>query len=179
MKVVDTEIEGVKIIEPKVFNDSRGFFFESFNDQKFHEALGVINFIQDNESYSRKGVLRGLHFQSSPFSQAKLVRCVQGKVLDVVVDLRNDSPSFKKWISVELSSDNKRQLFVPRGFAHGFVVLSDYAVFAYKVDNMYSKDHEGGIIFNDPDLSIDWVIDESELILSEKDLQLPLLKDIL
>ncbi len=164
-----TEIEGVVIIEPRVFKDERGYFFESFNQQKFNEQLGTINFVQDNESKSVFGTLRGLHFQKPPFAQAKLVRCIQGKVLDVVVDIRKDSPTYGKHVAVELSEENKKQLFVPRGFAHGFVTLSEEAVFAYKVDNWYAPECDAGIIYNDTSLNIDWKINPKEIILSSKD----------
>ncbi|QXP74529.1 dTDP-4-dehydrorhamnose 3,5-epimerase [Tenacibaculum sp. AHE15PA] len=164
-----TEIEGVVIIEPRVFKDERGYFFESFNQQKFNEQLGVVNFVQDNESKSVFGTLRGIHFQKPPFAQAKLVRCIQGKVLDVVVDIRKDSPTYGKHVAVELSEENKKQLFVPRGFAHGFVTLSEEAIFAYKVDNWYAPECDAGIIYNDTSLNIDWKINPKEIILSSKD----------
>ncbi|WNW01647.1 dTDP-4-dehydrorhamnose 3,5-epimerase [Tenacibaculum sp. HL-MS23] len=164
-----TEIEGVVIIEPRVFKDERGYFFESFNQQKFNEQLGTINFVQDNESKSVFGTLRGLHFQKPTVAQAKLVRCIQGKVLDVVVDIRKDSPTYGKHVAVELSEENKKQLFVPRGFAHGFVTLSEEAVFAYKVDNWYAPECDAGIIYNDTSLNIDWKINPKEIILSSKD----------
>ena len=174
MKVTETKLKGCFIIEPKLFKDSRGYFFESFNQHRFNELIGKnIDFVQDNESFSSKGVLRGLHFQTGEYAQAKLVRVIKGMVLDVVVDLRKDSPTFSKHFSIELSEDNKKQLFVPRGFAHGFIVLSETAVFSYKCDNFYNKESESGIIFNDTDLNIDWVLPKEDLIISEKDKNLP------
>jgi len=174
MIVEETKLKGCFILEPTVFKDSRGYFFESFNQQKFNESIGLnINFIQDNESFSVNGTLRGLHYQKGEFAQAKLVRVIKGNVLDVAVDIRKNSPTFGEHISLELSEDNKQQLFIPRGFAHGFVVLSDTAIFSYKCDNFYNNESEGGIIYNDKDLNIDWKLDESELIFSEKDLELP------
>ncbi len=172
MKFIKTKIEGVIIIEPKVFGDERGYFLESFNQKEFEENIGKINFIQDNESKSKRGVLRGLHFQKQPFEQAKLVRCIKGKVLDVAVDIRKNSKTYGQYIAVELSEENKRQVFIPRGFAHGFVVLSEEAIFVYKVDNIYKPDYESGIIWNDKDLNIDWQLNEKEVVLSEKDKKL-------
>ncbi len=172
MKFIKTEIEGLIIIEPKVFGDDRGYFFESYNQKKFEEVVGKVLFIQDNESKSSKGVLRGLHFQKPPFDQAKLVRCVKGKVLDVAVDIRKGSKTYGQYIAIELSSENNKQLFVPRGFAHGFLVLSESAIFAYKVDNVYAPDYNAGIYWNDPMLNIPWVINESEIRVSEKDSKL-------
>jgi dTDP-4-dehydrorhamnose 3,5-epimerase len=169
MQFVKTEIEGLVIIEPKVFGDARGYFFESFNLKRFEENVREIDFVQDNESRSSYGVLRGLHFQKPPFDQAKLVRCIEGKVLDVAVDIRKGSPTYGKHITVELSDENKRQFFIPRGFAHGFVVLSKSAIFSYKVDNWYAPDHDCGIAWNDPELGIDWQIDHDVVLLSEKD----------
>ncbi|MCT4589734.1 MAG: dTDP-4-dehydrorhamnose 3,5-epimerase [Carboxylicivirga sp.] len=169
MQFVKTALEGCVIIEPKVFGDQRGYFFESFNQKQFEENFGKVNFVQDNESRSSYGVLRGLHFQLPPYNQAKLVRCIEGEVLDVAVDLRKDSATFGKHVTVRLSDENKRQLFVPRGFAHGFVVLSCSAIFSYKVDNWYAPDHDSGIAWNDPKLKIDWQIDTSAILLSEKD----------
>ncbi|MCH2033321.1 MAG: dTDP-4-dehydrorhamnose 3,5-epimerase [Tenacibaculum sp.] len=177
MNFTKTEIPEVIIIEPKVFGDNRGYFLESYNQKEFESNIGTVNFIQDNESKSVKGVLRGLHFQSPPFAQAKLVRCIEGKVLDVAVDIREGSPTYGKHVAVELSSDNKRQLFVPRGFAHGFVVLSDEAIFSYKVDNYYSPNHDSGIKWDDSDLNINWNIDVSDVNLSEKDKDLIAFKD--
>ena len=179
MIVKETNLEGCFIIKPKVIQDKRGYFLESFNQAVFKEGLNRdINFVQDNESYSSKGVLRGLHYQIGDYAQAKLVRVIKGKILDVVVDLRADSPTFSKHMSIELSEDNKTQLFIPRGFAHGFLVLSDTAIFSYKCDNFYNKASEGGIIYNDKDLNIDWKLDEKEFIVSEKDLELPTLKEV-
>lgn len=155
MNIIKTEIEGVVIIEPKVFGDERGYFFESFSQKQFQEEVCNTTFVQDNESKSSYGVLRGLHFQKGEYAQAKLVRVVKGKVLDVAVDIRKGSPTFRKHVSVELTEENKRQFFVPRGFAHGFVVLSDEAIFQYKCDNFYTPEHEGGIAWNDPKLGID------------------------
>jgi len=169
MQFIKTEIEGLVIIEPKVFGDPRGYFFESFNQKRFQEHVREIEFVQDNESRSSYGVLRGLHFQKPPFDQAKLVRCIEGKVLDVAVDIRKGSPTFGKHISVELSDENKRQFFVPRGFAHGFVVLSKSAIFQYKVDNWYAPDHDAGIAWNDKELGIDWKMSDESILLSEKD----------
>ena len=179
MIVKETNLEGCFIIQPKVIQDKRGYFLESFNQAVFKEGLKRdINFVQDNESYSSKGVLRGLHYQIGDYAQAKLVRVIKGKILDVVVDLRTDSPTFSKHMSIELSEDNKIQLFIPRGFAHGFLVLSDTAIFSYKCDNFYNKASEGGVIYNDKDLNIDWKLDEKEFIISEKDLELPTLKEV-
>lgn len=169
MKFIKTEIPDVVIIKPTVFGDNRGYFFESFNQKEFEKQIGEINFVQDNESKSDRGVLRGLHFQKPPFSQAKLVRCIEGLVLDIVVDIRKGSPTYGKHIAVELSGDNKYQLFVPRGFAHGFVVLSESATFAYKVDNSYAPEYDAGIIWNDPTLDIDWGISAEKVSLSQKD----------
>lgn len=169
MNYIQTEIDGVWLIEPKVFADARGYFMEAFKEKEFQEHVGNVHFVQDNESKSSFGVLRGLHYQKDEFSQAKLVRVLQGKVLDVAVDLRRSSPTFGKHVSVELSDENKRQFFIPRGFAHGFLVLSEEALFTYKVDNVYAPQAEASIRFDDPDLKIDWPIAESQLILSKKD----------
>ena len=178
MEVIKTALDGVVIIEPKVFADSRGYFFESYNKQRFNEATGLdIDFVQDNQSKSCYGVLRGLHFQKPPYAQSKLVRCVKGKVLDVAVDIRKSSPTFGKYVAVELTEDNHRQLFVPRGFAHGFAVLSDIAVFQYKCDNFYAPQADGGISILDESLDIDWQIPADKALLSEKDLKHTLLKD--
>ncbi|MBD5356212.1 MAG: dTDP-4-dehydrorhamnose 3,5-epimerase [Bacteroides sp.] len=177
MNIITTEIEGVVIIEPRIFTDSRGYFFESYSKREFDEKIRPVNFVQDNESMSTYGVMRGLHFQRPPFTQAKLVRCVKGRVLDVAVDIRKDSPTYGKHIAVELSEDNHRQLFVPRGFAHGFAVLNDVAIFQYKCDNYYHPEADSGISIADNSLGIDWQIDPSQAILSEKDLRHPLLKD--
>ena len=169
MKITTTPISDLVIIEPKVFGDHRGYFMESFNEEWFNKNISETNFIQDNESKSSKGVLRGLHFQKPPFAQAKLVRVIQGEVLDVVVDLRKNSPTYGQHYSILLSSENKKQFFVPRGFAHGFVVLSDTAIFSYKVDNLYSPEHDSGIIWDDKDMNIDWGIESSMIQLSDKD----------
>ncbi len=169
MEVIKTEIEGVVIIEPRIFHDERGYFYESFSQREFEEKVCKTVFVQDNQSKSSYGVLRGLHFQKAPYSQSKLVRCIKGRVLDVAVDIRKGSPTFGKYVAVELSEDNHRQFFVPRGFAHGFAVLSDEAVFQYKCDNFYNKESEGSIAWNDESLSIDWKIDMDKVILSEKD----------
>ncbi len=177
MKVVETKLKGCFLIEPRVFTDDRGYFFESFNERDFQKAIGAeVRFVQDNQSFSKKGVIRALHYQVGAFAQAKLVRVLQGRVLDVAVDLRHGSPTFGQHISVELSSGNKKQLFIPRGFAHGFAVLSDSAEFFYKCDNYYKAASEGGIRYDDPDLKIDWQVPEGERILSEKDASLPGLK---
>ena len=177
MEIIKTSIKGLVIIQPKVYSDKRGYFMESFKEDFISENFPNIHFIQDNESKSSYGVLRGLHYQKAPFEQSKLVRVVEGEVLDVAVDLRKGSESFGKHESVLLSSQNKRQLFIPKGFAHGFVVLSKQAIFIYKVDNPYSKESESGILFSDPSLNIDWKIREDELIISEKDKQLKTLND--
>lgn len=178
MEVLKTAIEGLLIIEPTVFGDSRGYFFESYNKQRFNEATGLdIDFVQDNQSKSCYGVLRGLHFQKPPYAQSKLVRCVRGKVLDVAVDIRKSSPTFGKYVAVELTEDNHRQLFIPHGFAHGFVVLSEEAIFQYKCDNFYHKESEGAIAWNDPEINIDWTIPFDDVMLSDKDKVNPLLKD--
>ena len=169
MNVIPTSIPDVKIIEPRVFEDARGYFFESFSQKLFNEKVSDTVFVQDNESRSTYGVLRGLHFQRPPMAQAKLVRVVEGSVLDIAVDIRPDSPTYGQHVSVELSADNKRQLFIPRGFAHGFVVLSPTIVFQYKCDNYYSPAHEGGIAWNDPDLNIDWQVSMEDVVLSDKD----------
>lgn len=178
MEVIKTDIEGVLIIKPRIFNDARGYFFESFNKREFDQKVGEIDFVQDNESKSSRGVMRGLHFQRPPFTQAKLVRCVRGRVLDVAVDLRKGSPTFGRHVAVELTEENHLQFFIPRGFAHGFAVLSDEAVFQYKCDNYYAPQADGGISILDDSLGIDWQIDPAEAILSEKDTKHPLLKDL-
>ena len=178
MKIIKTSINDLLIIEPKIFKDSRGYFFEPYNLKSYKKTLGVINFVQDNESKSSRGVLRGFHFQKPPFEQAKLVRCISGKVLDVAIDLRKNSPTFGKYESVILSEENKLQFFIPRGFAHAFLVLSETAIFSYKVDNIYAPEFDSGIIWNDSSLSIDWGINESELIISEKDKSLNELSNI-
>lgn len=178
MNVIETALPGVLIVEPKIFGDARGYFFESWNKAAFEAAGITCEFIQDNESKSRFGVLRGLHYQAPPYTQAKLVRVIEGAVLDVAVDIRKGSPTFGKHVAVELSSDNKRQLFIPRGFAHGFAVLSEEAVFAYKCDNRYAPTHERGIRFDDPALGIDWLVKPETWILSPKDTVLPALSGI-
>ena len=180
MKVETTPLKDCYLIHDTIFKDNRGYFFESFNQQKFKDLTGLdVHFVQDNQSASTKGVLRGLHFQMGDAAQAKLVRVLQGEVLDVAVDLRKDSPSCGQYHAVLLTEDSHTQFFVPRGFAHGFIVLSDRATFFYKCDNFYNKAAEGGLAYNDPQLNIDWKLPHSELILSEKDLVNPLLKDIL
>lgn len=178
MKFKKTNIPEVVIIEPNVFGDTRGYFLESFNQNEFEKNIGEITFVQDNESKSSKGVLRGLHFQKPPFEQAKLVRCIKGRVLDVAVDIRLGSPTYGKYVSVELSEENKRQLFIPRGFAHGFVVLSEEAIFAYKVDNWYAPKYDSGLQWNDNDLQIDWGLALDKVLLSEKDKSLPSFKGL-
>lgn len=177
MKFNKTQIEDLVILKPTVFVDKRGYFLESYNYQKFDEIICKVSFVQDNESKSSKGVLRGLHFQKPPYDQAKLVRCINGKILDVAVDIRNGSKTYGQHIAIELSGKNKKQLFIPRGFAHGFLVLSESAIIAYKVDNIYSPDHEEGIFWNDPILNIPWVADESEILVSEKDSKLSFFSD--
>ena len=177
MEYIKTEIEGVFVIEPKVFNDARGYFMEAWKQAEFNEHVGKVDFIQDNESKSSFGVLRGLHFQKGAAAQAKLVRVIKGKVLDVAVDIRNSSPTFGKHVMVELSEENKRQFFIPRGFAHGFLVLSEEAIFTYKVDNPYAPQSEAGIRWDDPDLAIQWPIDPQKVQTSEKDLKQPSFKD--
>ena len=177
INVIETSIPGVVIIEPKVFGDSRGYFFESWSQKDFSEAVRPVNFVQDNESKSSYGVLRGLHFQKGEHSQSKLVRVVSGRVLDVAVDIRKGSPWFGQHVACELSSENHRQFFIPRGFAHGFAVLSQEAVFQYKCDNLYCPSSEGAIAWNDPALDIDWGIPEADVLLSEKDKHHPLLAD--
>lgn len=177
MDFKETAIKGVYIIEPRVFIDARGYFFEAWKQAEFEEHIGKVNFVQDNESKSSRGVLRGLHYQKGDYSQAKLVRVIKGCVLDVAVDIRKSSPTFGKHVMVELSGENKRQFFIPRGFAHGFLVLSDEAIFTYKVDNVYAPQADAGIRWNDPALGIEWPIDPKEVLTSEKDLKQPLLKD--
>ena len=178
MNYIQTEIDGVWLIEPKVFSDSRGYFMESFKKEEFEKHIGKVDFIQDNESKSSYGVIRGLHFQKPPFDQSKLVRVVKGAVLDVAVDIRKSSPTFGQYVSVELTEDNHRQLFIPRGFAHGFSVLSDEVIFQYKCDNFYAFQYEGGIAWDDPDLGIDWRIPANRVLLSGKDRLHPVLKDV-
>ena len=173
MKFIETKISDLIIIEPTVFGDSRGYFLESYNQKKFEEVVGITSFVQDNESKSSKGVIRGLHFQKPPYEQSKLVRCIEGEVLDVAVDIRKNSKTYGKHVTVLLSGENKFQLFVPRGFAHGFLVLSDNATIAYKVDNIYAPDHDAGIRWNDKELNIQWGLEDSEVIISGKDAELP------
>ena len=177
MEVIKTNIEGVVIIEPRIFKDDRGYFFESFSQREFEEKVCKTTFVQDNESKSSYGVLRGLHFQKPPFAQSKLVRVIKGAVLDVAVDIRKGSPTFGQYVSVELTGENHRQFFIPRGFAHGFSVLSEEVIFQYKCDNFYSPQSEGAIAWNDPDLNIDWRIPAEKVVLSEKDSKHPRLKD--
>ena len=177
MTVTDTAIPGVKIIEPRVFPDARGYFFESYNKRDFDAQVAPVEFVQDNESCSVRGVMRGLHFQRPPFAQAKLVRCVRGRVLDVAIDIRKGSPTYGQHVAVELSEDNKRQFFIPRGFAHGFAVLSDVAVFQYKCDNYYAPQADGGISILDTSFGIDWRIDPASASLSPKDTAHPLFAD--
>ena len=177
MEVIKTAIEGVVIIVPRVFKDDRGYFFESFSQREFEEKVRPINFVQDNESMSSYGVMRGLHFQTPPFTQSKLVRCVKGKVLDVAVDIRKGSPTYGQHVAVELSEENHKQFFVPRGFAHGFAVLSETAIFQYKCDNFYAPQADGGISILDESLGIDWQIPMEKALLSEKDMKHALLKD--
>lgn len=180
MKILDTEIKDVKIIEPECFGDHRGFFMETYSKEKYKE-LGIDNdFIQDNISFSaKKGTLRGIHFQNNPMSQAKLVSCIKGKIIDVAVDLRKGSPTYKKWVATELSEDNKRQLYIPRGFGHGFLTLTDDVLFSYKVDNYYSKENDRGIKYNDSKINVDWgnLLNGIEPILSEKDKNNPSLSE--
>ncbi|UPS43560.1 dTDP-4-dehydrorhamnose 3,5-epimerase [Prevotella sp. E15-22] len=177
MEFKKTSIDGVYVIEPRIFTDARGYFFEAWKQAEFEEHIGKVNFVQDNESKSSRGVLRGLHYQKGDYSQAKLVRVIKGCVLDVAVDIRKSSPTFGQHVMVELSGENKRQFFIPRGFAHGFLVLSDEAIFTYKVDNVYAPQADAGIRWNDPALGINWPIDPKEVLTSEKDLKQPLLKD--
>ena len=177
MNIIKTPIEGLLVIEPQVFKDARGYFVETYNEERYRAAGIDAQFVQDNQSCSSYGVVRGLHFQRPPYTQAKLVCCTVGRVLDVAVDLRKDSPTYGQWFGVELSEENKRQFFIPRGFAHGFLVLSEEAIFTYKVDNPYAPQEESGIRWNDPDLAIEWPIDPAQVQTSEKDLKQPLLND--
>lgn len=179
MRIVKHDIEGLLTIEPQVFGDERGYFFESFNAERFFAETGIeVSFVQDNESRSKRGVLRGLHFQMAPYAQAKLVRVVQGRVLDVAVDIRPESLTFGQYVMTELSGENHHQMFIPKGFAHGYVVLEDDTVFQYKCDEFYHPESEDGIAWNDPQIGIDWGIPESEIILSEKDKNRPLLSEL-
>ncbi|MDE6235814.1 MAG: dTDP-4-dehydrorhamnose 3,5-epimerase [Muribaculaceae bacterium] len=177
MEIIKTDIEGVVIIKPCIFEDARGYFYESYNKREFDEKVGRVDFVQDNQSKSSKGVMRGLHFQRPPFTQAKLVRCVRGRVLDVAVDIRKGSPTYGQHVAVELTDENNLQFFIPRGFAHGFAVLSDEAVFQYKCDNYYAPEADGGISIEDNSLGIDWKLPLDKIILSEKDKNHPMLKD--
>ncbi len=179
MEIIKTHLDGVVIIEPKVFKDARGYFFESFSQREFDAKVRPIQFVQDNESMSTYGVMRGLHFQRPPYTQSKLVRCVKGAVLDVAVDIRKGSPTYGQHVAVELSEDNHRQIFIPHGFAHGFAVLSDVAVFQYKCDNFYHPESDGGISIKDLSLGIDWRIPTEQAILSDKDTKHPCLKDFI
>ena len=179
MNLRKTKIEGLLILQPTIFNDKRGYFIESYNQMTVNKLLGNINFLQDNESESSRAVLRGLHFQNPPYAQSKLVRCVKGIVLDVALDLRKKSKTYGHFETTVLSSENKEQLFVPKGFAHGFIVLSESAILSYKVDNYYNPESESGIIWNDPDLNIDWKINKKEIIVSEKDKSLPTFNNII
>lgn len=178
MNIITTPIEGLLVIEPQVFQDARGYFVETYNEKRYRDAGINTVFVQDNQSCSGYGVVRGLHFQRPPYSQAKLVCCTVGRVLDVAVDLRKNSPTFGQWFSVELTEENKRQFYIPKGFAHGFSVLSDQAIFTYKCDELYHPEADGGILLNDPSLAIDWQIPEELRIISDKDKKHPLLKDL-
>ena len=173
MNLIKTKLDGLVVLKPTVFKDNRGYFMESYNQKNINKLLGNVNFVQDNESESSIGVLRGLHFQKPPYTQAKLVRCLKGSVLDVVLDLRKDSKTYGIFETISLTEENKKQLFIPKGFAHGFIVLSKSAIFSYKVDNYYKPEFESGIIWNDSDLNIDWKINKNEIIVSEKDKSLP------
>lgn len=179
MNVIKTPIDGLLIIEPRVFHDARGYFVETYNEQRYREAGVDATFVQDNQSCSTYGVVRGLHFQKPPYTQAKLVSCTKGRVLDVAVDLRKESPTYGKWYAVELSEENHRQFYIPRGFAHGFSVLSEQAVFTYKCDNLYHPEAEGGLLLSDPDVGIDWQVPEDKRVISEKDTKHPLFKDLI
>lgn len=178
MEVIKTPIKDLVVIKPRVFADARGFFFETYNEERYREAGIIQQFVQDNISKSSYGVVRGLHFQKPPYSQAKLVQVIEGAVLDVAVDLRSDSETYGQWHAVELTADNHLQFLIPRGFAHGFAVLSETAIFSYKCDNFYHPEVDGGIIYNDPSLNIDWRIPTDKILLSEKDTKHPLLKDL-
>jgi dTDP-4-dehydrorhamnose 3,5-epimerase len=178
MKFSKINIEGVTVIEPNEYKDERGCFVENYNQKKYEKFIGKISFVQDNESTSQKGTLRGLHFQNPPFAQAKLVRCAEGKVLDIALDIRKGSPTYGLHFAIVLSKENKKQIFIPKGFAHGFLVLSDKAVFAYKVDNHYSPNNDAGVRWDDKDLNIKWGIDKCEILISKKDQKLPFFSDI-
>ena len=179
MNLIKTMIDGLVVLQPTIFKDHRGYFMESYHQKNINKLLGNVNFVQDNESESSRGVLRGLHFQKPPYAQAKLVRCLTGSVLDVVLDLRKDSKTYGCFETTLLSEENKNQLFIPKGFAHGFVVLSETAIFSYKVDNYYNPDSESGVLWNDLDLNIDWKINKKEIIVSEKDKSLPTFNNII
>jgi dTDP-4-dehydrorhamnose 3,5-epimerase len=179
MNLIKTKLDGLVVLKPTVFKDNRGYFTESYNQKNINKLLGNINFVQDNESESSRGVLRGLHFQKPPYTQAKLVRCLKGSVLDVVLDLRKDSKTYGIFETISLTEENKKQLFIPKGFAHGFIVLSKSAIFSYKVDNYYNPDSECGILWSDLDLNIDWKINKNEIIVSEKDKNLPTFNEII
>ena len=179
MNLIKTKLDGLVVLRPTVFKDNRGYFMESYNQKNINKLLGNVNFIQDNESESSRGVLRGLHFQKPPYTQAKLVRCLKGSVLDVALDLRKDSKTYGIFETISLTEENKKQLFIPKGFAHGFIVLSKSAILSYKVDNYYNPESESGIIWNDPDLNIDWKINKNEIIVSEKDKNLPAFNEII
>ncbi|MDA8626080.1 dTDP-4-dehydrorhamnose 3,5-epimerase [Flavobacteriaceae bacterium] len=179
MNLIKTKLDGLVVLKPTVFKDNRGYFMESYNQKNINKLLGNVNFVQDNESESSRGVLRGLHFQKPPYTQAKLVRCLKGSVLDVALDLRKDSKTYGIFETISLTEENKKQLFIPKGFAHGFIVLSKSAILSYKVDNYYNPESESGIIWNDPDLNIDWKINKNEIIVSEKDKNLPAFNEII
>jgi dTDP-4-dehydrorhamnose 3,5-epimerase len=179
MNLVKTKLDGLIVLKPTVFKDNRGYFMESYNQKNINKLLGNVNFVQDNESESSRGVLRGLHFQMPPYTQAKLVRCLKGSVLDVVLDLRKDSKTYGIFETISLTEENKKQLFIPKGFAHGFIVLSKSAIFSYKVDNYYNSDSESGVLWSDLDLNIDWKINKNEIIVSEKDKNLPTFNEII
>ena len=179
MNLIKTTLDGLVVLKPTIFKDNRGYFMESYNQKNINDLLGTVNFVQDNESESSRGVLRGLHFQKPPYAQAKLVRCLKGSVLDVVLDLRKDSKTYGIFETTLLTEENKKQLFIPKGFAHAFVVLSETAIFSYKVDNYYNPDSESGVLWNDLDLNIDWKINKNEIIVSEKDKSLPTFNKII
>jgi dTDP-4-dehydrorhamnose 3,5-epimerase len=179
MNLIKTKLDGLVVLKPTVFKDNRGYFMESYNQKNINKLLGNVNFVQDNESESSRGVLRGLHFQKPPYTQAKLVRCLKGSVLDVVLDLRKDSKTYGIFETISLTEENKKQLFIPKGFAHGFIVLSKSAIFSYKVDNYYNPDSESGVLWNDLDLNIDWKINKNEIIVSKKDKNLPTFNEII
>ena len=179
MNLIKTKLDGLVVLKPTVFKDNRGYFMESYNQKNINKLLGNVNFVQDNESESSRGVLRGLHFQKPPYTQAKLVRCLKGSVLDVVLDLRKDSKTYGIFETISLTEENKKQLFIPKGFAHGFIVLSKSAIFSYKVDNYYNPDSESGVLWSDLDLNIDWKISKNEIIVSEKDKNLPTFNEII